>query len=59
MNVLFMRFSHKLTHLYYLSGEPTNCVLGKNVTHLRFDNCTSIDNVEVTSCTGQCDSKSL
>ncbi|KAG1928912.1 mucin-2-like [Pimephales promelas] len=39
--------------------EPTNCVLGKNVTRLRYDNCTSIDNVEVTSCTGQCDSKSL
>uniref|UniRef100_A0A673MKV1 CTCK domain-containing protein n=1 Tax=Sinocyclocheilus rhinocerous TaxID=307959 RepID=A0A673MKV1_9TELE len=33
--------------------------LEKNVTRLRVDNCTSIEDVEVTSCTGHCDTKSM
>ncbi|XP_056095226.1 mucin-2-like [Rhinichthys klamathensis goyatoka] len=39
--------------------EPSNCVLGKNVTRLHVDDCTSIEDVEVTSCTGHCDTKSM
>ncbi|KAK9952103.1 hypothetical protein ABG768_017961, partial [Culter alburnus] len=39
--------------------EPSNCILKKNVTHLHVDGCTSIDKVEVTSCTGHCDSSSI
>ncbi|CAM4734140.1 unnamed protein product [Leuciscus chuanchicus] len=40
-------------------GEHSNCVLMKNVTRLHVNNCTSIEYVEVTSCTGHCDTKSM
>ncbi|KAL1247256.1 hypothetical protein QQF64_022632 [Cirrhinus molitorella] len=39
--------------------KSRNCVLQKNITHLHVDGCTSIEPVEVTSCTGHCDSKSM
>uniref|UniRef100_A0A671LW14 CTCK domain-containing protein n=1 Tax=Sinocyclocheilus anshuiensis TaxID=1608454 RepID=A0A671LW14_9TELE len=39
--------------------KSRNCVLEKNVTRLRVDDCTSIEDVEVTSCTGHCDTKSM
>ncbi|XP_050955172.1 intestinal mucin-like protein isoform X3 [Labeo rohita] len=39
--------------------EISNCVLEKNITRLHVDGCTSVKDVEVTSCTGHCDSKSM
>ncbi|XDV53255.1 hypothetical protein PO909_021811, partial [Leuciscus waleckii] len=39
--------------------ETSNCVLGKNLTRLHVNDCTSIEDVEVTSCTGHCDTKSM
>ncbi|KAK7121756.1 hypothetical protein R3I93_022743 [Phoxinus phoxinus] len=39
--------------------ELSNCVLKKNVTRLHVNNCTSIEDVEVTSCTGHCDDGSM
>ncbi|XP_048010437.1 intestinal mucin-like protein [Megalobrama amblycephala] len=39
--------------------KPRNCILEKNHTILHVDGCTSIENVEVTSCTGHCDSRSM
>ncbi|XP_039550216.1 intestinal mucin-like protein [Pimephales promelas] len=39
--------------------EPKNCAIVKNVTRLHVNDCTSIEDVEVTSCTGHCGSKSM
>ncbi|KAF4094914.1 hypothetical protein G5714_023992 [Onychostoma macrolepis] len=39
--------------------KSRNCVLEKNVTRLHVDDCTSVEDVEVTSCTGRCDTKSM
>uniref|UniRef100_A0A671LYJ6 CTCK domain-containing protein n=1 Tax=Sinocyclocheilus anshuiensis TaxID=1608454 RepID=A0A671LYJ6_9TELE len=33
--------------------------LEKNITCLHVNDCTSIEDVEVTSCTGHCDTKSM
>ncbi|XP_073687674.1 intestinal mucin-like protein [Garra rufa] len=35
--------------------ETNNCVLVKNNTRLHVDGCTSIENVDITSCIGHCD----
>ncbi|KAL1247257.1 hypothetical protein QQF64_022633, partial [Cirrhinus molitorella] len=35
--------------------ETNNCVLVKNITRLQVNGCTSIKDVEVTSCRGHCD----
>ncbi|XP_048013931.1 mucin-2-like [Megalobrama amblycephala] len=39
--------------------EPSNCALEKDITRLHFNGCISIEDVEVTSCTGHCDSRSM
>ncbi|XP_051548146.1 mucin-2-like [Myxocyprinus asiaticus] len=42
-----------------MSCEPKNCVRVKNTTHVYADNCESINAVEVTSCSGHCDTQSM
>ncbi|XP_051740701.1 mucin-2-like isoform X3 [Ctenopharyngodon idella] len=39
--------------------ELSNCVRAKNVTRLHVNECTSIEDVEVTSCAGHCDDGSM
>ncbi|XP_067236751.1 uncharacterized protein [Chanodichthys erythropterus] len=39
--------------------ELSNCVHAKNVTRLYVDECTSIEDVEVTFCAGHCDDGSM
>ncbi|KAK7121757.1 hypothetical protein R3I93_022744 [Phoxinus phoxinus] len=39
--------------------ELSNCVLKNNATRLHVNDCTSIEDVEVTSCTGHCNTKSM
>ncbi|KAK9952098.1 hypothetical protein ABG768_017956 [Culter alburnus] len=39
--------------------ELSNCVRAKNVTCLYVNECTSIEDVEVTSCAGHCDDGSM
>ncbi|XP_067292702.1 mucin-2 [Pseudorasbora parva] len=42
-----------------ITCEPMNCVLEKNVTRLHVSDCISINDVEVSSCAGHCDTKSM
>ncbi|XP_056307686.1 intestinal mucin-like protein [Danio aesculapii] len=39
--------------------ETRNCAPVKNVTRLKVNNCSSTEDVEITSCAGHCDSKSM
>ncbi|XP_067293140.1 intestinal mucin-like protein [Pseudorasbora parva] len=39
--------------------KPRNCVLLKNVTRLHVNDCISIEDVNVNSCTGHCDDGSM
>ncbi|XP_051545118.1 mucin-2-like [Myxocyprinus asiaticus] len=42
-----------------MSCEPKNCVRVKNTSHVNADNCKSIEAVELTSCSGHCDTQSM
>ncbi|KAA0724596.1 Mucin-5B [Triplophysa tibetana] len=39
--------------------QPKNCVGVKNTTHVHVKDCISIEPIEVTSCSGHCDSLSM
>ncbi|XP_056307302.1 intestinal mucin-like protein [Danio aesculapii] len=36
--------------------ETRNCVRQRNITRLQVDDCTSVQDIEITSCTGHCGS---
>ncbi|XP_051975360.1 intestinal mucin-like protein [Xyrauchen texanus] len=39
--------------------EPKNCVLVQNTTNVTANNCKSIGAIELTSCSGHCDTQSM
>ncbi len=43
----------------YISGELKNCVRVKNTTDVTVNDCKSIHPIEVTSCSGHCDTESM